>query len=273
MVESLANTAFINGVNYGNVFIPENFFADQNFYEKNGIPKVAAEYCLCDVTVWNRQQIMTNWLDSMIKESDFSEMKQLGVNFVRLPLGYWNVFDMPYCPNAPTTDSNRMCNLKNIMPSYTYYRPYIDKVMNYAKKYGQKVLLDLHGAPGSQNGASHSGCSVSSVYWDTDWNKQNTLSAVKALAEICNANLASCYGIEVLNEPGWGVDRNHLISYYQDAIKTARQVLPAYVPVVVFEWNPYWYHYEGRWNSLFPYSTYGRVELDTHIYHFENTVW
>jgi aryl-phospho-beta-D-glucosidase BglC (GH1 family) len=209
----------------------------------------------------------------MIKESDFSEMKQLGVNFVRLPLGYWNVFDMPYCPNAPTTDSNRMCNLKNIMPSYTYYRPYIDKVMNYAKKYGQKVLLDLHGAPGSQNGASHSGCSVSSVYWDTDWNKQNTLSAVKALAEICNANLASCYGIEVLNEPGWGVDRNHLISYYQDAIKTARQVLPAYVPVVVFEWNPYWYHYEGRWNSLFPYSTYGRVELDTHIYHFENTVW
>ena len=76
------------------------------------------------------------------------------------------------------------------------------------------MLLDLHGAPGSQNGASHSGCSVSSVSWDTDYNKQNTLSAVKALADICNENLDVCYGVEVLNEPGWDVNRDNLIAYY-----------------------------------------------------------
>ena len=40
---------------------------------------------------------------------------------------------------------------------------------------------------------------------------------------------------------------------------------------MVFEWNPLWYHYEGRWNTLFPYDTYGRVELDTHIYEFADT--
>lgn len=45
------------------------------------------------------------------------------------------------------------------------------------------------------------------------------------------------------------------------------------VPVVVFEWNPNWPQYwQGRWDSLFPFSEYGRVELDTHIYHFENNV-
>jgi aryl-phospho-beta-D-glucosidase BglC (GH1 family) len=76
------------------------------------------------------------------------------------------------------------------------------------------VLLDLHGAPGSQNGASHSGCSVGTVYWDTDWNKQNTLSAVKALADICNTNLDVCYGVEVLNEPGWNVNRDNLKIFY-----------------------------------------------------------
>ena len=68
------------------------------------------------------------------------------------------------------------------MPSYTSYRPYIDKIFSYARKYGIKVMLDLHGAPGSQNGASHSGCSLDQIYWDTDWNKQNTLEAVKAIA-------------------------------------------------------------------------------------------
>ena len=89
------------------------------------------------------------------------------------------------------------------------YRPYIDKILGFARKHGQKVLLDLHGAPGSQNGASHSGCSINggNLYWDSDWNKQNTLSAVRALAEICNSNLDVCYGIEVLNEPGWALDR------------------------------------------------------------------
>jgi aryl-phospho-beta-D-glucosidase BglC (GH1 family) len=79
--------------------------------------------------------MMTDWLSSLIKESDFSEMQQLGVNFVRLPLGYWNVFDMPDCPNAPSVDSARLCNLKTIMPAASY-RPYIDQILGYARKYG-----------------------------------------------------------------------------------------------------------------------------------------
>ena len=62
---------------------------------------VGPEYSLCDVTGPNAAKIMTDWLDSMVKESDFAEMQELGVNFVRVPLGWWNVYDMPYCPNAP----------------------------------------------------------------------------------------------------------------------------------------------------------------------------
>ena len=32
---------FMNGVNFGNVFIPEDFFADDDFYSKYNIPKNA----------------------------------------------------------------------------------------------------------------------------------------------------------------------------------------------------------------------------------------
>ena len=29
--------SFIKGVNYGNIFIPEDFFADQDFFQHNGV--------------------------------------------------------------------------------------------------------------------------------------------------------------------------------------------------------------------------------------------
>jgi glucan 1,3-beta-glucosidase len=55
-------------------------------------------------------------------------MKSWGINFLRLPLGYWNVVDMNGNPNAPSADAVRMGNLNTIMPSHESYRPYIDKV-------------------------------------------------------------------------------------------------------------------------------------------------
>ena len=68
-------TSFLNGVNYGNVFIPESFFADRDFYEKNNIPQVAEQNSLCDLAGDGAQAAMEDWLNTQIKESDFQEMK------------------------------------------------------------------------------------------------------------------------------------------------------------------------------------------------------
>ena len=40
---------FMNGVNFGNIFIPEDFFADDDFFGKNNVPKVTDQYSLCDL--------------------------------------------------------------------------------------------------------------------------------------------------------------------------------------------------------------------------------
>ena len=161
---------------------------------------------------------MRDWLDKMILESDFEEMKSFGVNFVRLPLGYWNVIDMPGNPNAPSFDADRMGNLSTIFKSYTDYRPYIDKVMEWSANNGIYVMLDLHAAPGNQNGDSHGGCHVdTSGYWDTDWNKQWSTEAVVALANICKEHW-NCYGVEPLNEPSGSINRDSLLEYLQGAI-------------------------------------------------------
>ena len=61
---------YIYGVNYGNTFIPEDFFADNDFFVRNGVSKVQGKYSLCDLG-GDKEKAMRNWLDSQIKEQDF----------------------------------------------------------------------------------------------------------------------------------------------------------------------------------------------------------
>ena len=66
MATSEAGSTFVHGVNYGNVFIPEDFFADNIFFKKNNIPKVTDQYSLCDLTGSSShvKSAMTDWLKS-----------------------------------------------------------------------------------------------------------------------------------------------------------------------------------------------------------------
>ena len=75
---------------------------------------------------------MEDWISSHIIESEFAEMKEFGINVIRLPLGYWNVVDMPGNPNGPAAEADRMGHLKDIMPSANY-KQYIDRVIDYSK--------------------------------------------------------------------------------------------------------------------------------------------
>ena len=105
LVNSTSDIDFMNGVNFGNVFIPEDFFADNDFYQKWNIPKNADQNSLCDLTGDHAKEAMQEWIQSHIKQSEFAEMKQFGINVIRLPLGYWNLIDMPGNPNAPSAEA------------------------------------------------------------------------------------------------------------------------------------------------------------------------
>lgn len=78
----------------------------------------------------------------------------------------------------------------------------------------------------------------------------------------------------VINEPTMGTgaskeekDNVHdfLDEYFDEAIKRVREILPSETPVVLFSWIfDFW-----RWPAhRFPYSEYGNVLWDTHIYTF-----
>ena len=90
--------------------------------------------------------------------------------------------------------------------------------------------MELHGAPGSQNGEGHSGCTTGPPqssyyfytvkpkhYWQTPYNKQLALEAIDAISRSCKEHSSSCWGIGVLNEYERDLDEtkiSDLLAYY-----------------------------------------------------------
>merc|ERR1712232_970542 len=125
------------------------------------------EEALCDLDVPDAGERMKKFLDAMIKETHFSDMTNKGFNVLRLPLGYWNLINLPgdATPSGPERTerglpvTSRWRTLQRILPAEGY-RPYINRVFEFSRKHGLKVLLDFHGAPGQQSGNKNTGCDL-----------------------------------------------------------------------------------------------------------------
>jgi len=274
-----SRSEFLKGVNYGNAFIPEDWMTNDQesiYGERYGSrvsqPSDVARVSLCDVT----DDRILRWLEDVVKEEDFVKMQQYGVKLVRVPTGYWNWVDLgDATPNAPDNVAWRFRNLQSV--SSGQYSQYLDRIFQWAARYNMKVLLELHGAPGSQNGEIHSGCVTGAEnngkpehYFDTDWNKEIALNSIEQMAAKCRQFESSCYGIGVLNEPQPSGPSNDndglhafLDTYFDEAIRRARETLSWDTPVVLFSWTyDFW-----RWpDNRFPYNSYGNTVWDTHIY-------
>ena len=76
--------------------------------------------------------------------------------------------------------------------------PYLLQALNWAKSYGLHVIVDLHGAPGSQNGYDNSGQRTNNPVWATnDANVNRTLEILSVIAD----NIGGMIDVlELLNE-------------------------------------------------------------------------
>jgi len=270
----------MHGVNYGGRFIPDPFLGlvgTKEILFKGVQPGVRDTLSLCDVNTSDASVRMTKFLDLNIKEEHFALMAKLGFRVVRLPLGYWNVIELPggETPNGPPEAEVRWRALQSILP-VAKYRTWINKIFAFALKHGLKVLMDLHGAPGGQSDHQRTGCASGkggtyhfpSVPAGVGWNTELGVIAIEAMARICAEHGETCYGIELLDEPfdpGLGkLTRHYLQSFYHRAILSARKHLDKEKPLVIFEWAArmwYWRH-RRNWFAL---EDYGRIMFSTHL--------
>jgi glucan 1,3-beta-glucosidase len=186
----------IRGVNLGGWLILEKWMTPSLFAETTAVD----EYTFMQ-TDGAAEKIEAH-RKSFIKESDFKWLQQNGINAVRIPIGYW-VFDgdNPY------------------RPAITY----LDWAVEMAKKYQLKVLIDLHGLKGSQNGNDHSGRIGKSEWHRHRAYRQESIDVLERLAKRYY-NDDTVWGIEIINEPKSGWLQWKLRSYYKQAYKRLTQV-------------------------------------------------
>ncbi len=92
---------------------------------------------------YDLEALMRYYWDCFFQESDFRFIKEeLGMNCIRLPFYYLNIL-------------NEDLSRKEEAEAFAY----LDWFVETAAKYELYIILDLHGAPGSQNGYEHSGAS------------------------------------------------------------------------------------------------------------------
>ncbi|XP_031101540.1 probable glucan 1,3-beta-glucosidase A isoform X1 [Ipomoea triloba] len=151
--------------------------------------------------------VMKNHWDTFIVEEDFKFISSNGLNTVRIPVGWWIAYD----PNPPK-------------PFVGGSLRALDNAFLWATKYGLKVIIDLHAAPGSQNGWEHSASRDGSQEWG---NSQDYIRQTVAVIDFLTARYAqnpSLYAVELLNEPrAPGVSLEAVTEYYKAGYAAVRK--------------------------------------------------
>lgn len=151
-------------------------------------------------------RLKTHW-DTWITEDDFSTIASYGLNHVRIPIGYW----------ALDTSKGEP------YPQGQY--PYLKQAVEWAKKRNLKVMIDIHGAPGSQNGFDNSG-RRGSVNWHNDEeNVKRTRAVLQTIIDDFAKYSDTVTAIELLNEPAGFVGQKMVDTvkqYYYDGYGQVR---------------------------------------------------
>jgi glucan 1,3-beta-glucosidase len=156
-----------------------------------------------------------------VQESTFQEIQAAGFDHVRIPFGYWMVTTYSGDPFVPQVSWR-----------------YMLRAIEWARKYGLRINLDLHGAPGSQNGWNHSG-RQGAIGWlngtDGTLNGDRTIDIHKQLATFFSQdrykNLVTMFGL--VNEPRMvELDSSTVIAWTSRAFTAVRDA--GFAGIVVF---------------------------------------
>ncbi|KAF4633217.1 hypothetical protein G7Y89_g4895 [Cudoniella acicularis] len=236
----------VRGVNLGGWFVLEPWITPSLFQPWANGGGVVDEYTFTQTLGPQaaQNQLTQHWA-SWITEADFQEIASFGLNHVRIPIGYWALNPLPGDPYVQGQ------------------LPFLDQAIVWARNAGLKVMLDLHGAPGSQNGFDNSG-RYGPIDWQSGDNVQNTLIAIQNLANRYEGDTDVVTAIELLNEPAnWGNDMSQVKQFYYDGWGNVRNT-NAYTAVVIHD---AFLDIQSYWNGFMNVASgVNDVILDTHIY-------
>ncbi|KAL0936854.1 glucan 1,3-beta-glucosidase D 1 [Colletotrichum truncatum] len=200
----------IRGVNLGGWLSLEPFITP-SLFDYPSDAGVQDEYTLCAHLGKDAAKVLEKHYSTFVTEKDFKAIADAGLDHIRLPFSYWAV---------KTYDNDPY-------PAGLSWR-YLLRGIEWARKYGIRIKLDLHGLPGSQNGWNHSGRS-GTVGWlkssGQDVNFKRSLEihdqVSKFFAQDRYKNIVVFYGLA--NEPAMSIPQDELTKWTSDAYEVVRK--------------------------------------------------
>ncbi|MDF2540604.1 MAG: glycoside hydrolase [Herbinix sp.] len=156
-------------------------------------------------------------------EQDFDHVKELNFNVLRLPISYLNLLD----------EEGKL--REDTLATYDWFVKECEEREIY-------VILDLHAAPGSQNGRDHSGDNSGSILFTDETSQMLTVSLWEQLAEHYKGN-STIAGYDLLNEPEgteqerapWGGVQ---LPFYDRLYQAIRAIDPDHLIILNSIWEP-----------------------------------
>ena len=219
----------IRGVNLGGWLVLERWMKESLFEGVDGTDETAFSVQLGREEASRR--LREHW-DTWITETDFKWISEHGFNAVRIPVGHW---------------------IFGAASGYPYHERYgadphpyvdggierLDRAFDWAERHGLMILVDLHCAPGCQNGFDNGG-----MEGVIDWHKRSnwfsrvakrlkgkkeyvdfTIDTLERIAERYGRRKA-LWGIETLNEPHWDISDEVLQHFNRRAYTAIRKHCP-----------------------------------------------
>ncbi|WVQ74069.1 hypothetical protein IAR50_003652 [Cryptococcus sp. DSM 104548] len=199
-------------------------------------------------------EIRSHW-NNWFKYAELEDIAASGLNTIRIQIGYWSVIDL-------STDE----------PYLVGAYDYLKLAVTWASSLNLKVMVDLHGAPGGQNGFDNSGIRGTHEWFSNTTNLSRTYSALSVLTSEFTQSFynSTVVAIELINEPFPynAAELDILKGFYQGAYGTVRGAdqkaggSGTDVVVAIDE------GFQGltTWETFMQEPDYERVAMDTHIY-------
>ena len=227
----------------GNIQYPE--FSEEEFREGlKSNPNLAS---------YDIDELMKYYWEQFFIEEDFRIIKEdLGLNTIRFPFYYLNIL-------------NEDLSLKTKEEAFWY----LDWFLSMCQKYDLYCVLDLHGAPGSQNGYEHSGAKERVAgLWESEENVNATIALWDYISEYYTNDKPELGKViatyDILNEP--------TIEYKKTTTKACWDVFDKIYDVIRENGDNHVITFEGCWSyaALPDPEDYGweNIQYEYHWYNW-----
>lgn len=228
IVDADGNAVVLRGTNFGGWLVQEGWMC----------PTKQTDTLSTDMTLYSRfgkekaEALIAAYQESWITEEDFKTVKELGLNVVRVPFTYMNVYHH-------LSDEGELLHPDEFTLREDPFER-LDFALEMCKKYGLYLILDMHGAVGSQNGSDHSGdTSRTNLYAGTELGEAYREKTAELWALVAEhfAGESNVAGYDLLNEPTRASGATQW-DYYDVLYKAVREADPDHMIFIEATWEP-----------------------------------